>query len=387
MPFQTIPDQRRYAPLTPSPLNPNTHLDRSRDHRGQQRPQRPNRTPRPSLKDVHNNPSRIAQRYAALASDSPAQRLLRQKAAMAWQLSGAPQARRHQTHPGSQRSVRFEIGGELHHSRHHHHHQQQQQEQQQEQQQQQQRRRLQQSISDYSSTTPSTTPMTATTAATATSNSTAPTSTIVTATNDALAMPVLSADEERSKHSAAGTGSKSTNENKDAGDEDEDEANIGLLLLVKKPPTDTGVGVDTEQGGTSHFERYRDIPTVGGGGRGDEFGQPEERGNGEGGGDNDGAGNGAGGDASRDGGICPFRLPTSRRLSSTRFERPLLPLYAAVKPRTGRRRFGERDRYGTNTDRDGRVSRLRHVMLVVAVLFGLAMVRGLATAFHFSRIE
>ncbi|AEO60560.1 hypothetical protein MYCTH_2316158, partial [Thermothelomyces thermophilus ATCC 42464] len=87
MPFQTTQDQRRYRPLTPSPLNPNTYLNGDRDHQGQQRPQWPNGTSRRPLKVVRcNTSSRIAQRYAALANESPTQRLLRQKAAAAWQL-------------------------------------------------------------------------------------------------------------------------------------------------------------------------------------------------------------------------------------------------------------------------------------------------------------
>ncbi|KAL2169792.1 hypothetical protein VTG60DRAFT_5610 [Thermothelomyces hinnuleus] len=386
MPFQTTRDQRRYAPLSPSPLNPNnTYLNSNRDHQGQQRPQWPNRTSRQPLKVVlYNNSSRIAQRYAALANESPTQRLLRQKAAAAWQLTGALQARRHQAPPEPQRSVHFETGPELHHHYHHHHHQQQ-----------------QQAISEHSFTCPSTTSMKSTATATTTSNAAAS----ITATTSgaaggnwttsaipALAMPALPADEE-SDLSVLGAGSENANKNEDEDvDEDVDEADIGLLLVVKNQRTGAGAGAGAERGSTSSFERYRDVSTAGDGGCGDKFSLPAGRGGsggvggvgGVGGSDSSGGG---GGSSSGDSGTCPFRLAASPRVLSLGFERPLLPLHTAVKQRAGRRRFGEGDGYGTGAGRDGRVSRLRRVMLMVAVLLGLALVRGLTTGFRTSRTE
>lgn len=98
-------DRRRYIPLTPSPLNPNTYfdIDLDIDEAQQQNEQPPqhqysrresNRSSRrtkshtnanpSSSRNAKSNPQTLAQRYAALASESPTQRLLRQKAAAAW---------------------------------------------------------------------------------------------------------------------------------------------------------------------------------------------------------------------------------------------------------------------------------------------------------------
>ncbi|KAK4142349.1 uncharacterized protein C8A04DRAFT_13270, partial [Dichotomopilus funicola] len=98
-------DRRRYIPLTPSPLNPNTFLDIELDiddaQEQNEQPQRQHHSRRESNissrrtkshpganpssnRNAKSNPQTLAQRYAALASESPTQRLLRQKAAAAW---------------------------------------------------------------------------------------------------------------------------------------------------------------------------------------------------------------------------------------------------------------------------------------------------------------
>lgn len=79
MPAQPAPDRRRYAPLTPSPLNPNTYLDVTKIRQQQQRHQSTLRAKPPNA-----NPSSLPQQYAALANASPTERLVRQKAAAAW---------------------------------------------------------------------------------------------------------------------------------------------------------------------------------------------------------------------------------------------------------------------------------------------------------------
>ncbi|KAK4158290.1 hypothetical protein C8A00DRAFT_28797 [Chaetomidium leptoderma] len=78
-------NRRRHAPLTPSPLNPNnttstttTHLNSTKTRRHQ--PSKTSNTPNPSSS---SNPS-LAQKYALLVHASPTERLLRQKAALAW---------------------------------------------------------------------------------------------------------------------------------------------------------------------------------------------------------------------------------------------------------------------------------------------------------------
>lgn len=74
------PEKRRYAPLTPSPLNPNLYVDHPRRQLKTTAPSSRNKRPtRPK-----SAPSKLQQKYAALAHESPTQRLLRQKAAAAW---------------------------------------------------------------------------------------------------------------------------------------------------------------------------------------------------------------------------------------------------------------------------------------------------------------
>ncbi|KAK3307604.1 uncharacterized protein B0T15DRAFT_183822 [Chaetomium strumarium] len=73
-------EKRRYAPLKPSPLNPNTYYFDSARHGGSAGRTKPTR--RSKLHQPH--PARFPQRYAVLLSESPTQRLLRQKALAAW---------------------------------------------------------------------------------------------------------------------------------------------------------------------------------------------------------------------------------------------------------------------------------------------------------------
>ncbi|KAK4040760.1 hypothetical protein C8A01DRAFT_15417, partial [Parachaetomium inaequale] len=82
-------ERRRYAPLTPSPLNPNTYLANinnkirpQQEHPASTTTKANNKTQKPD--PTTQNPSTLPQKYAALAHASPTQRLLRQKAAAAW---------------------------------------------------------------------------------------------------------------------------------------------------------------------------------------------------------------------------------------------------------------------------------------------------------------
>ncbi|KAK4125463.1 hypothetical protein N657DRAFT_678581 [Parathielavia appendiculata] len=100
-PVQHQLENRRYTPLTPSPLNPNTpsiHLRTTQRHHRPRTtaaavPPPPSNTTnnriRPTLLKPSSSPAnRTQQRYARLlAHDSPTQRLLRQKAATAWRRS------------------------------------------------------------------------------------------------------------------------------------------------------------------------------------------------------------------------------------------------------------------------------------------------------------
>ena len=72
------PDRRRYAPLTPSPLNPNTYLNVTKIRQQQQQQSTL------GAKPPNGNPSSLPQQYAALAHANPTERLVRQKAAAAW---------------------------------------------------------------------------------------------------------------------------------------------------------------------------------------------------------------------------------------------------------------------------------------------------------------
>ncbi|KAK4099333.1 hypothetical protein N658DRAFT_508777 [Parathielavia hyrcaniae] len=118
-PIPPQPENRRYAPLTPSPLNPNTpstYLRTIQQHRRRPRttttaaavaaPLLPpsnsnsNIKTRPTLPNPSHSPAnRTQQRYAQLlAHESPTRRLLRQKAAAAWQRSEVLRLHHHHHH-------------------------------------------------------------------------------------------------------------------------------------------------------------------------------------------------------------------------------------------------------------------------------------------------
>ncbi|GAB1316725.1 hypothetical protein MFIFM68171_06935 [Madurella fahalii] len=82
-PWSSSPEKRRYyAPFTPSPLNPNTHLDTPRQAKSTSKP-KPTTAPSQSRpKRKSHRPPKPAHRTARYAS--PTQLLLRQKAAAAW---------------------------------------------------------------------------------------------------------------------------------------------------------------------------------------------------------------------------------------------------------------------------------------------------------------
>ncbi|KAK4240367.1 hypothetical protein C8A03DRAFT_31502 [Achaetomium macrosporum] len=83
VPLPPLPprEKGRYAPLTPTPLNPNTYYFDSAHPGGSQRP---TIHPPKRRKPLQHHPARPPQRYASLLSESPTQRLLRQKVLGAW---------------------------------------------------------------------------------------------------------------------------------------------------------------------------------------------------------------------------------------------------------------------------------------------------------------
>ncbi|KAH6632758.1 hypothetical protein F5144DRAFT_651256 [Chaetomium tenue] len=97
MPAQPPPDRRRYAPLVPSPLNPNTYLNAIKVRQQQQQRQSTLRAKPPNA-----NPSSLPQQYAALAHASPNERLVRQKAAAAWRCETLRHYVLLKPHPGAE---------------------------------------------------------------------------------------------------------------------------------------------------------------------------------------------------------------------------------------------------------------------------------------------
>ncbi|KAK4245151.1 hypothetical protein C7999DRAFT_34491 [Corynascus novoguineensis] len=365
----TPPDQRRYAPLTPSPLNPNTYLNIDQGQQDQHHPAYPKKTTRRSPKlghHNHNHSSRLAQKYAALAQESPTQRLLRQKAAAAWRLAETLRSREGHVTPAIQ-ELRLEAEEELQQHnyryqdlRRYHHHQ--------------QRQHQHPGGDEYSSpfsTISITTVGTATANATTTTlNSTAGKNWIsggITNTTTAALSIHAPAMEEFNPMTP-----DEDDEGEEEGEEGE-EIDLGLMLVVKKSQrAGTSAGAGAEVPG---WERYRDVPTAASDNTGVD---------GRLGGRFDVAGSAGGGNSGR---ACSLRLMASPPALPLRLERSLLPLHTVVNKRAGRRRFVGAGAWGAGANRDGRMVLVRRVIVAVALLFGLALIHSLATRFGTAQTE
>ncbi|KAL2138057.1 hypothetical protein VTI28DRAFT_7571 [Corynascus sepedonium] len=373
MPIPTLPDQRRYTPLTPSPLNPNTYLNIDQGRQDRHHPAYPKRTTRRSPKlghHNHNHSSKIAQKYAALAQESPTQRLLRQKAAAAWRL--AETLRSHEgLVPPTIQELRLEAEQELQqhnyryqdHRRYH---------------QQQQRQHQHPGGDEYSSpfSTISITTMDKATANTPTATTSISTASenwisegIINTTTAALSLPAPAMKEFNLM-------TPDEDDENDEGEEDGEEGeeiDLGLMLVVKKSQrAGTSAGPGAEVPGR---ERYRDVPTA----ASDNVGVDNRLG-----GRFDVAGSAGGGNSGR---ACSLNLMASPPALPLGFERSLLPLHTVVKKRAGRRRFVGAGAWGAGASRDGRVVLVWRVIVAVALLFGLALIHSLVTRFGTAQTE